>query len=123
MAKKKTQDKPVQASPTPHTCGECGSAYGFCCPSYTGVPVLCRCEKDILNMKLCSQNGCGYFSQRSEPAPETVTSRWSENKFSDLITEKVVPIFKDGESRPFKLIKVSEIPPQGISYTGLPMSL
>lgn len=123
MAKKRT-DKQDSALPVKiHPCGECGHAYGYCSPAYDGKPVLCRCEVDVAVMKLCSQVGCNEWIGRAEPAPEIVHEVLSRNKFSDKIPEKVVPIFEKGNSYPVRFIKVSDIPPQGISYDGKALSL
>lgn len=106
-----------------NTCGQCGSAYGYCCPAFDGRPICCRCPEHPEFLMSCSQTACGKFTMRSEPAPTKVTERLSVNLYADRIKEKVVPLFRPGEKEPWKVVPVSEIPPQGISWDGSPAKI
>ena len=117
MARRKDTD----VLPVPvMTCGLCAHAYGYCCPGHDGSPIACRCPDRPESYRMVSERACRAFSMRESPPPETVTERWSENRERDRIREKVVPLFRKGEKRPWKLVRVSEIPPDGISWDGTP---
>lgn len=104
-----------------YTCGQCAKAYGFCCPGYDGSPIACRCPERPEFLRMCSEAACGVFAMRESPAPETVTEGWPKDLSEVRSKGKVVPLFRKGESRPWKLVPVSEIPPQGISWDGMEM--
>ena len=69
---------------------------------------------------MCSARACRSFVMRETPPPGTVTERWSENRERDRVQEKVVPLFRKGGNRPWRLVPVSGIPPGGISWDGTP---
>lgn len=104
-----------------YTCGQCAQAYGFCCPGYDGSPIACRCPVRPEFLRMCTEAACGAFAMRESPAPETVTEGWPKDLSEVRSKGKVVPLFRPGESRPWKLVPVSEIPPQGISWDGTPI--
>lgn len=107
MAKKKIVERVIQVV---GTCGQCEKAYGFCNPGYDGRPIMCRCDNDPENFKMCSQKACLAFSLRATPAPEKVVEHTSANRHADKVREKVVPVFGDPESkRPTELVPASEM--------------
>ncbi len=103
------------------THAQCVHAYGFCRPAPDGRPILCRCPHYPDRMMMCSAPACAeHFAFRTQPAPEKVTEQTSRNLHEDKVKEKVVPLFRPGESRPWKTVRASEIGPRGISWDGTP---
>lgn len=99
-------------------CGDCASAYGYCCPAYDGSPIACRCPSHPERFLACSEVACGNFRERPGGRPSKVTELWSENRESHLVSRKVVPLFRDGERKPWKVVFSDEIPCGGISWDG-----
>ena len=118
MARKKVireeEPKEVQLPP----CGDCAKAYGYCMPGADRSPIGCRCPKHPGEVIFCSRRSCGDFELRKEAAPKVVEVFLSEDLFVDRSVEKVVPLFREGELRPWKLVPASKVPPGGISWTG-----
>ena len=111
MARKQTQS---DTPPSAFTCGQCANAYGFCMPGHNGRPIACRCEVHSEYLKMVSQEACGDFVEGSVSPPEKVSVFLSEDRHPERAVKKVVPLFRKGEKRPFKLVPVDEIPPGGI---------
>ena len=117
MARRTSKDSVSEVLPQEH-CGDCASAYGYCCPGYDGSPIACRCPSHPERFLACSEVACGNFRERPGGRPSKVTERWSENRESHLVSRKVVPLFRDGERKPWKVVFSDEIPCGGISWDG-----
>ena len=96
------------------TCGQCAHAYGFCMPAYDGKPIACRCEPHPEYLKMLSQTACKDFEKGTVSIPEKVTVFLSEDRHPEKASRKMVPLFRKGDKRPFKVVPVDEIPPGGI---------
>ena len=124
MAKKRKETADGQApEQNRFVCGECEKAYGFCMPAFDHSPIGCRCGKYPGRALFCTQLSCGDFARRSSPVPDRVEVFLSEDRFLKDCGEKKVPLFRKGEKDPWKWVKVSDIPPGGISWTGEPLGL
>lgn len=113
MARKPTGSAGERAA-AQATCGNCGSAYGYCLPAYDRSPIGCRCPRRPGVVLLCSEPACGEHTRRTRPVPREVTVFLSEDADAGRLPEKVVPLFRAGEARPWKLVPVSQIPPGGL---------
>ena len=92
------------------TCGACLSSYGHCRPGADGKPIFCRCPKHPDRYLMCTGRACGDFLVRGSPLPGPVTKDWSENREAEQLQEKVVPLFRPGKRKPWKVVLVSTIP-------------
>ena len=101
-------------------CGDCEEAYGYCWPVLGGAPYFCRCPLHPYGLLCVSKAACGVFRKRISPRPKVVTERVSPGMETSPAPEKVVPLFRTGERRPWKTVPVSEIPVGGISWDGTP---
>ena len=53
--------------------------------------------------------------------PEVTSFGPSENRCSDRVARKVVPLFRPGDKDPWKVVDSADIPPGGISWDGTPL--
>ena len=124
MVRKKSSEKNVSVKPEAvspsEKCGDCAEAYGFCWPVLGGVPFFCRCPLHPHKLRRTSERACSIFA-RGDGCPAKTAVRLSEC-MGGPEPEKEVPLFREGERRPWKLVPVSEIPVGGISWDGTPMS-
>lgn len=81
----------------------------------------CRCEVHPRFYKSPSDPAYKDYKHGGEGPPETVTEMTSENRFADRVPRKVVPLFRPGEKKPWKLVPSDEIPAQGINWKGEPL--
>ena len=121
MARKKVEPVIESEVSSGHVCGDCGNAYGYCWPVAGGAPYFCRCPLRPYALLRVKESACCSFVVRNEPRPERVSVRVSVSRDEGPMPEKVVPLFREGERRPWKFVPVSEIPPGGLSWDGSPV--
>lgn len=102
-------------------CGDCERAYGYCWPVMGGVPYFCRCPLHPFTLLRVNRKACLDFGRRSEPRPVKTDVHLSVSRDEGPEPEKVVPLFREGERRPWKVVPVSEIPLGGLSWDGSPV--
>lgn len=97
-------------------CGDCAKAYDFCRKAYDGTPILCRCRLDKKPFfRLCSSLACDdSFDKSSKPFNGDVPYGFVGKDVFDN-SDKVVPLFRKGESSPFKVLPRKDVPIGGIS--------
>lgn len=100
-------------------CGDCQEAYGYCWPVLDGAPYFCRCLYCPHQLIRVSEKGCIHFSERLPGSrPSSVTEKVSVSRDTVPLSRKVVPLFRLGERRPWKVVDVDSIPPGGITSEG-----
>lgn len=118
MAGKNSKSYSVQEAH--RECGDCFHAYGYCWPVEGGAPYFCRCPLHPHTLLRVKDLACNSFDLRKEPRPAKAMVKLSASTDSTPESEKVVPLFREGEQRPWKYVPVSEIPKGGISWDGSP---
>lgn len=115
---RKADGNATLGAPVTESCGRCAEAYGYCMPAHDRSPIGCRCPRRPGVVLLCTERACGEYRKRTERIPKEVTVFLSEDVTAKDAPEKVVPLFRRGEARPWKLVPVSEIPPGGLGSEG-----
>lgn len=121
-AKKRTAvepESPALQEPRVMRCMDCALAYDFCCPGYDGHPISARCPRTPF-LVLLSNPSCKDFVPGGNP-PEKVTAGVPGDILPAQDRERKVPLFRLGESRPWKWIRSCDIPPGGIYSDGTPV--
>ena len=117
MARKKNiPEESVARAEAAEICGRCSLAGRLFVRGGDGKAVLCSCTKQPGRLFLTGRKGGGdYLFGEPSGGREIV---YGFGGHDGKAPGKVVPLFRPGESRPWKCVPCSEIPPGGISFDG-----